>query len=253
MAKIEARGLINAGYDPFVRTWQDRRGRTWEVLYLGPLDSDTRAAALAEKLKAKHLIHSFEVRYLENDFRHLRGRPLASAGKREKAVSPESEPEPKPAPELKQAVKPQPEAKPEEHARNLKPVQASTGAEPALKHDAPAAKRQKPAPEANPDPVTPADPPDITKPVVVPLRPAGPSRAYLVVSAQPDRASAYTEASRFRKAGYKTRLSAWPRQDGKVWQRVLLGPFPDKEQALEAADELKKKGMITKYELLVRD
>ena len=236
MAMVESRGLLRAGYHPFVRTWRDRRGRTWEVVYLGPLESEAKALELARSLKARRLIHSHDIRNLERGFRKSRGRPLGAA--------------------QKERFAPEPAEKPA--SRSLKPVAPAPAPEPKLKSPEPMA--QKPEPK-------PATPLALKKPAVLKMpealpaplpaaAPAGPAatgEAYLVVSAHPDRARAYTEARRFHKAGYRARLSPWPRQDGKVWQRVLLGPFAGKDKALEAARQLQKKGMITEYELLVRE
>ena len=258
MAKLEVRGLLRAGYDPFVRTWKDRRGRTWEVVYLGPLESEAKAGELAQSLKAGRLIHSYDLRSLEAGFRAKRGRPLGGDRAGQKKAAPPAAPTAPPAAHgLKPVAAPPapgPAAKSEVPApAEIQPAPLPRAAAPAQAKAPQAPVEPVPAPRARPAAAPPAKAPRTAKPVVVPLKPAGPVLAYLVVSAQPDRAGAYTEARRFRKAGYQTRLSAWPREDGKVWQRVLLGPFQGKRQALLEARKLQEKGMIKEYKLLVRE
>jgi cell division protein FtsN len=63
---------------------------------------------------------------------------------------------------------------------------------------------------------------------------------FIQVASYRDREGAEREQKAWTARKLKTVISPWKAADGATWQRVLVGPFPNPDQAREAARRLKK-------------
>ncbi len=213
VARKAIRRLRRAGHAPWFWLWRDAKGRRWTVLYLGPFKSVSAAAGLGRRLKKWRVIDSYRVRIRPADFLRRKGASFAGAGGRAKAAAP---------PPVRSKTAPRGKAAPRTKALSRP---ASSPAAPAAASVAPAAE--------------PALPKDDTRPV------------FVVASVHRDLAHAYKQVLRWKRRGYRARVSPWPQPDGRVLQRVLLGPFPGGWRALQEAHKLQERGLVKNYELLV--
>lgn len=213
VAQRAIRRLRRAGHAPWFWLWRDARGRRWTVLYLGPFKSVSAAAGLGRRLKKWRVIDSYRVRIRPADFLRRKGASFAGAGRGAKAAAP--------PPVRSRTV---PRGKPAPRTKAL--------SRPAPSPAAPAAANAAPA-------AGPALPKDDTRPV------------FVVVSVHRDLAQAYKQVLRWKRRGYRARVSPWPQPDGRVLQRVLLGPFPGGWRALQEVHKLQERGLVKNYELLV--
>ncbi|MFZ5584824.1 MAG: SPOR domain-containing protein [Thermodesulfobacteriota bacterium] len=103
---------------------------------------------------------------------------------------------------------------------------------------------QSPAPAAQPAKTAPAAP---TAPAATSVKSAPPRAdtgqtggVFIQVASYRDREGAEREQRSWTARKLKTLISPWKAADGVTWQRVLVGPFPNTDQAREAARRLKK-------------
>jgi tetratricopeptide (TPR) repeat protein len=202
-------------------------------------------------------------------------RPRLSLGAAAGAQAPGAEPEPKakaqpapeavPAPKAKAEARPQPSPEPAPEARQApgaeaKPApQAKAEPKPQPKPGpAPAPKAQakprpepapKPAPQAKPKPQPAAQ----TEPRTAPETEAGAGPEHFVqVASYRQEKLARRELKNWRRLGFRGRLEDWRQSPEAMWHRVLLGPYPSREEALKAAASLKKRNLVQNYHLVSR-
>ena len=121
----------------------------------------------------------------------------------------------------------------------------------------------KAAPTPAPRPVVKRPPPKpLAKPAPAPA--SAPAKAngksdlklpsgYLVqVATFRDPGLARQEAANWQRRGFKVVVEAWRSPKGKSWQRVLLGPYATRTQALKAGQALKLKGKILGFGVIPR-
>lgn len=77
-----------------------------------------------------------------------------------------------------------------------------------------------------------------------------PPGIYVQVASEPERSGALREAKAWRDRGYGTLILPWRGPDGKAWQRVLVGPYPNRQQARHQAQEMKARHLISFYLLV---
>lgn len=215
VARQAIRRLRRAGHTPWSWLWRDAKGRKWTVLYVGPFKNVPRAAKLGRRLKARHVIDSYGVRIRPADF--LRRKGAVWGGK----VA--SLPAPRPKPKVKAKASPPPPPPPAPKAQ-AKP-------KPRLKPSSRPASAAAPAAPA------------VSKTETGPV--------FVVASVHRGLAQARGQVRRWQRRGYRARVSPWPQPDGRVLQRVLLGPFPGSQRALQEVQKLQKRRLIKNYELLV--
>ena len=56
-----------------------------------------------------------------------------------------------------------------------------------------------------------------------------------------------------RNQGQRPFIKDWQDAKGRIWLRVVLGPFPDEARALRIGQKLRQQGVIVSYEVRLRD
>lgn len=185
-ARREIGFLRNQGQKPFIKNWQDAKGRVWLRVVLGPFPSVDQAVRVGGKLRRQNVIVSYKVLLRDRAWYDTRRNEVA----KDQPAKPENKPVPAPA-------------------------------RPAL----PREQSQAAATETG-------------------------QECYLVVGSYPDRELAQEAVQSWRKQGFQATLRAWRRGDKGVWHRLLLGPYAGRDKALDAAQQLKQKGLVSSYLLV---
>lgn len=73
---------------------------------------------------------------------------------------------------------------------------------------------------------------------------------YFQVASVKNLGEAQQEARNWTRRGHHTKVWAWQGPDGSTWQRVLVGPYPTREQARAAAQKLKDQGSLSYFSLV---
>jgi cell division protein FtsN len=61
------------------------------------------------------------------------------------------------------------------------------------------------------------------------------------------------EVGFLRKLGHKPFIKEWKDPQGRVWLRVMLGPYPSAAKAVQVGRELLRQKIIVSYKVLLRD
>jgi cell division protein FtsN len=72
------------------------------------------------------------------------------------------------------------------------------------------------------------------------------------VASYRDAKLARRELANWRRLGREGRLEQWRQSPGRLWHRVLLGPYPSRDRARGVAKELARRNLISDYHLVSR-
>jgi len=116
-----------------------------------------------------------------------------------------------------------------------------------------AVREAEPEPEPEPEPADEPDPVPVVPITEVDTRPLAPAVEHWVhVASYRDARHATRYRDRLDRSGLDTEVQAVTLDDGRVWHRVLVGPFPDSASAADEGRRLQGAGLVSFQRTIAR-